>query len=88
MVVNQVDYGMNPQSSLDAPRWQWLKGKELAIEQDAPQHVLLGLAARGHQIGVRFNGGPFGKGQIIRRLPNGVYVAGSEPRADGCAVGF
>ena len=30
MVVNQVDYGMNPQASLDAPRWQWLQGREIA----------------------------------------------------------
>lgn len=88
MVVNQVDYGLNPQSSLDAPRWQWIKGREVAIEQDVPQHILNGLAARGHQLVVRFNGGSFGKGQIIRRLPNGAYIAGSEPRADGCAVGF
>jgi gamma-glutamyltranspeptidase/glutathione hydrolase len=47
-----------------------------------------GLAARGHQLDVRYAGGSFGKGQIIRRLKNGAYVAGSEPRADGCAVGF
>ena len=30
----------------------------------------------------------FGRGQIIRRLANGAYVVGSEPRAEGCAVGF
>ncbi|CAA9571225.1 MAG: Gamma-glutamyltranspeptidase @ Glutathione hydrolase, partial [uncultured Thermomicrobiales bacterium] len=88
MVVNQVDYGLNPQASLDAPRWQWLRGKEVAVEQAAPAHVLHGLAARGHTLIVRHAGGSFGKGQIIRRLANGAYVAGSEPRADGCAVGF
>ena len=88
MVVNQVDYGMNPQASLDAPRWQWLRGKDVAIEVAAPQHVMHGLAARGHALTVRHAGATFGKGQIIRRLANGAYVAGSEPRADGCAVGF
>ena len=88
MVVNQVDYGLNPQASLDAPRWQWTRGKEVAVEVDVPQHVLHGLWARGHQLAVRHSGGSFGKGQIIQRLPNGAYVAGSEPRADGCAVGF
>ncbi len=88
MVVNQVDYGMNPQASLDAPRWQWLEGRAIAVEQGVSSHVLSGLAARGHGLTLHYQGGAFGKGQIIRRLPNGNYVAGSEPRADGCAVGF
>ncbi len=88
MVVNQVDYGMNPQASLDAPRWQWLQGREVAVEQDVPQFVLNGLTGRGHVTRLYHSGGTFGKGQIIRRLANGTYVAGSEPRCDGCAVGF
>jgi gamma-glutamyltranspeptidase / glutathione hydrolase len=88
MVVNQIDYGMNPQTSLDAPRWQWIKDKQVSIEMSAPQHVLNGLGARGHMLNVQYAGCSFGKGQIIRRLKNGVYVAGSEPRADGCAVGI
>ena len=32
--------------------------------------------------------GDFGKAQIISRLPNGVYIAASDWRADGCAVGY
>lgn len=88
MVVNQVDYGMNPQTSLDAPRWQWIKEKQVDLEMTVPEHVLLGLANRGHQIAVRPFSTSFGKGQIIRRLHNGTYVVGSEPRADGCAIGY
>jgi gamma-glutamyltranspeptidase/glutathione hydrolase len=88
MVVNQVDYGMNPQSSLDAPRWQWIRGRQIEVEHAVPSHVVHGLAGRGHEVIVRSVPSGFGRGQIIRRLPNGVYVAGSEPRADGCAVGW
>ena len=88
MVVNGVDYAMNPQTCLDAPRWQWLQGREVALEVGVPRHVMDGLEARGHQLVIRHDPGSFGRGQIIRRLPSGAYVAGSEPRADGCAVGF
>jgi len=88
MVVNGVDYGMNPQVSLDAPRWQWLGGKRIELEAAVPREVREGLIARGHEITVRHNAASFGRGQIIRRLASGAYVAGSEPRADGCAVGY
>jgi gamma-glutamyltranspeptidase/glutathione hydrolase len=88
MVVNAVDYAMNPQTCLDAPRWQWLRGREVALEVEAPRPVMDGLEARGHQVVIQSNPSSFGRGQIIRRLPSGAYVAGSEPRADGCAVGF
>ncbi len=88
MVVNTVDYGMNPQTSLDAPRWQWLGGKDIEVEMAAAQHIISGLDARGHRVAVQGAVTGFGRGQIIWRLPNGAYVAGSEPRADGCAVGY
>ena len=90
MIVNQVDYGMNPQTSLDAPRWRYDGGLNVAVEAHAPREVIEGLARYGHEVTVMeptFNHG-FGRGQIIRRLDNGAYVAGSEPRSDGCAAGW
>ncbi len=90
MIVNQVDYGMNPQTSLDAPRWRYDGGLSVAVEAHAPRSVIEGLQARGHEVTVMepvFNHG-FGRGQIIRRLDNGAYVAGSEPRSDGLAAGW
>ena len=88
MVVNQVDYGLNPQSALDAPRWQWMRGRAVTVETGVADHIVQGLRRRGHEVTIVPDAGTFGKGQIIRRLPNGAYVAGSEPRADGCAVGY
>ena len=76
VMVNGVDYGMNPQTSLDAPRWQWLGGKEVALEVAVPRHVMDGLEARGHVVSVRNNPGSFGRGQIIRRLPGGALRRG------------
>jgi gamma-glutamyltranspeptidase/glutathione hydrolase len=88
IIVNTVDYRMDPQMSLDAPRWQWLKSKEIEIEADADPKIIEGLRARGHNVTVREPGGLFGRGQIIWRLESGAYIAGSDKRADGYAAGI
>ncbi|APR84457.1 Gamma-glutamyltranspeptidase [Minicystis rosea] len=106
MVVNQLDYGMNPQACVDAPRWQWLQDLYVDVEQSVPAAVVQGLEARGHVLttsgpwdvataaprrtpaGKFAAYGDFGKAQIICRRRDGTYVVGSEPRADGCAVGY
>jgi gamma-glutamyltranspeptidase/glutathione hydrolase len=88
MVVNQVDYGMDPQASLDAPRWQWTKDLEVLVEEHAAPSVVPGLVERGHAAKSDVADVTFGRGQVIRRLGNGSYAAGSDFRADGCAVGY
>lgn len=88
MIVNTVDYTMDPQASLDAPRWQWVKNREIEIESDADREIIAGLRALGHDVRVLEPGGRFGRGQIIWRLPSGAYIAGSDKRADGYAAGI
>jgi gamma-glutamyltranspeptidase/glutathione hydrolase len=88
MAVNTIDWGMNPQAALDAPRWQVTAGLGVLLEYGVPRNVVDGLIQRGHQVTIENDGGPFGKGQIIWRLENGSLVAGSEPRCDGSAVGW
>jgi gamma-glutamyltranspeptidase/glutathione hydrolase len=75
----------NPQAALDAPRWR-VEGDELWTETAIPQDAREGLMMRGHQLrpGTSLE---FGAGQIIWRLEDG-YVAASEGRRDGAAVGF
>jgi gamma-glutamyltranspeptidase / glutathione hydrolase len=87
VVVNQVDYGLNPQASLDAPRFHWVQGRKINLEVSG-EHMAGPLRERGHDVEITRTSGSFGKGQIIRRLPNGSYIAGSEPRCDGAAVGY
>ena len=87
VVVNLVDYLMNPQSALDAPRWRFVEKDLVLLESQVNPNVVMDLVARGHQI--RF--APpwmFGKGQIIIRQDNNTLVAASEPRSDGVALGF
>ncbi|MBA3532841.1 MAG: gamma-glutamyltransferase, partial [Ardenticatenales bacterium] len=88
MVLNTVDWGLNPQASLDAPRWQVSEEQEVLLEYGVPRHIVEGLLRRGHQVSVKAEGGHFGRGQIIWRLPNEALIGGSESRADGLAMGY
>jgi gamma-glutamyltranspeptidase / glutathione hydrolase len=88
MVVNTVDYGMDPQASLDAPRWSWWEGRHVKLEPGVPAPIVEGLKERGHEVEVDAEVDTFGRGQIIWRLPSKVYVAGSDGRTDGCAAGY
>jgi len=84
VVMNLLDKHLNPQAALDAPRWQWLEGKKVAVEHGFPEHLAKALARKGHQIQVFLESDSFGRGQIIIRNPEtGVYAGGTEPRTDG-----
>ena len=89
VAVNTLDYGMNPQQALDAPRWQWMEGKTVEVEHSLGADLSRDLAARGHDIRVQLNAGAFGRGQIIWRDPRtGVLTGGSESRTDGQVAAF
>ncbi len=83
VVVNTVDYHMNPQACLDAPRMQWLGGKRVQLEREVPAHVGQELAAMGHEVEVSNSNLDMGRGQIIWRTENGLLAGGTEPRCDG-----
>ena len=85
VVIGTLDHGLNPQAVLDAPRWRVLDGLDAVIEPGAGREIFRGLEGRGHRL---IPPDPaetyqFGRGQIIWRLEDGVYAAGSDPRADG-----
>ncbi len=88
VLAAMLDQGLNPQAALDMPRWRVLEGLDAVAEAHAPREVLERLRSRGHRIETEMEAPGFGRGQIILRSESGVYVAGSEPRADGCAVGY
>lgn len=89
VMVNTIDYHLNPQAALDAPRWQFVQGRTVALEADTPQEIVDGLRARGHDVRLEEPSVVMGRGQVIWRLPEGGYIAGSDTkRADGQAVGY
>ncbi len=88
VVVKMVDYGLDPQDSLDAPRWYWGDGRYIQVEPTVNDRIVQGLRKRGHEVYVDTDIDFVGGGQIINRLPNGVYVGGTESRKDGSVVGY
>ncbi len=87
VISNMVDYGMDPQEALESPRVFWSPDDVLEIEPTLGQGLSDGLAAKGHP--VSWTKGPLGGGQIIEiDHENGVLIAGSDPRKDGCAMGY
>ena len=88
---NMIDFNMPPQQALDAPRFSYrpLEG-EIGLERRISRHIADALTALGHRITIR-DSHPlyFGGGQIIARDPaTGNLTGGSEPRNDGCAIGW
>ena len=87
-ICNVVDFGMNVQDALDAPRWQYNgSGASTALEQEMPSDVWAELSKRGHEI--TGSNGFFGGGQAILIHPEyGTFQGGSDSRRDGCAIGY
>ena len=91
VLSNIIDFSMSPQDALDIPRFSYrpLEG-EIGLEPRIPNAVAADLRARGHRIVVT-ESHPlyFGGGQVIARdAESGALTGGSEPRNDGCAVGW
>ena len=89
MVLRVALQGQNPQAAADAPRWQVLGGLEVAVEPGFSRSTLDELASRGHRLVEKpaEESFAFGGAQLIHRLDD-IYVAGSDWRKDGQAVGF
>jgi gamma-glutamyltranspeptidase / glutathione hydrolase len=89
-VSNIVDYGMNVQAALEAPRFTKRNstGCDVSIESRVPTHTLQQLSERGHQIAIRREyTQEMGRGQaILHDSQTKTNYAASDPRADGSAV--
>lgn len=87
--ANLIEFGMDPQAALDAPRFNWLQGRDVALEPGIGDEVRDELTRRGHVLRPKGDLLHYGGGQVIVRDPEtGVLIGGSEPRNDGAAVGW
>jgi gamma-glutamyltranspeptidase/glutathione hydrolase len=98
VISNLVDFEMDVQAAVEAPRWQSFPGSdpinlpnpyELRVESRIADDVIQELRARGHSVKVL---GPFAAGGaafLIQRDPeSGVLMGGSDPRSEGLALGL
>ena len=82
VVMNMIDFGMDPQTALDAPRFRWDAKLNVAVENSFDEKIVKQLIHLGHNITIEKTSGGFGRGQIIIKEKNG-YKAGTETRCDG-----
>ena len=88
VVMNTIDFQLNPQAALDAPRWQWREGRSVEVEHQFPESIAEALERRGHIVKRCVGSHGMGRGQIIWRDENGVLAGGTEPRADGAVAAW
>lgn len=86
VLTNMLDFGMDPQEAIDCPR-VFFEGEALLVEESVPAATAERLGGMGHVVKLRDD--PWGGGQAICFDPaNGVLIGASDPRKDGCALGY
>ncbi|GAB1458153.1 hypothetical protein MASR2M48_34610 [Spirochaetota bacterium] len=83
-----LDYGLDPQTALDRPRFQWLAGKDVLVETDFDPDIVEALRRRGHQVAIGEDPGAFGRGEVIWRDDEGTLMGATEKRTDGCVAAY
>ncbi len=89
-LVNLIDFNMNLQEAVDAPRARHLQGLEVYLEDGIPEEVAKALHEKGHQV---IQGNPIsnqvGGGQAIYLdHTQSVLLGASDRRKDGFALGY
>jgi len=91
-LVRMLDHRQSPQAACDAPRWRFNQALEINVEPQMDPNTAQALQERGHVVEViHDNYQDFGAGQFIWRAGDPQregYVAASDSRRDGAAVGF
>lgn len=86
VLTNLVDYGMHPQQALDAPR-SFPEGGQMLVERGYSEAVRAELAAMGHPVAIP-DSALGGAQAILIDEDRGVLQGASDPRKDGCALGY
>jgi gamma-glutamyltranspeptidase/glutathione hydrolase len=85
LLSNMLDFGMDPQTAIDAPR-AFAENDTLKIERGYASEVVQKLSDMGHKIETPDTA--IGGAQSILMHETGVLEGASDPRKDGCALGY
>jgi gamma-glutamyltranspeptidase/glutathione hydrolase len=83
--IKYIRFGMDIQTALDSPR-SFFENGSLRIEEDIVKAPFKSYPDVGHSIEQDI--GPIGGAQAIKICENGVLEGASDPRKDGCALGY
>lgn len=86
VLSNLADFGMDLQSALDAPRSFMGEGDGMEVERGYAPEVRTALVAMGHRVNTPQT--PLGGAQAIWMEGTGALIGASDPRKDGCALGY
>src|SRR5438874_9713116 len=88
MVINMIDFHMDVQQAIAAPRLSFVEPDIIAVDEGVPEAVRNELAAKGHKVVIRKLGNAHGltieydaKGKPVR------FTGGADPRGEGAAIG-
>lgn len=88
VLTNMIDFHMNPQEALDAPRFMWTSEKNIQLEYGFGPDTAGVLSRMGHSVQIPAGSLMLGRGQIILRDDAGTLCGASEPRTDGMAAAW
>jgi gamma-glutamyltranspeptidase/glutathione hydrolase len=90
LLLNLIDFGMNLQEAMDAPRVRHLQGRHIYVEGGVPSSTVLALQRMGHHVmGDIAAVNQVGGGQaVFLDHSQGVLLGASDRRKDGCAIGY
>jgi gamma-glutamyltranspeptidase/glutathione hydrolase len=89
VVTGLVDWRLNPQAAIDAPKWALTARGDLALEARFPELTFAALEARGHRVErLAAWATALCRAQVVGRNPQGVLLAASDLRADGAALAW
>ena len=87
-LLSHLVFGLGLQEAIDVPRWRHTEGTKLLLEHGTPRATMQALRGLGHDI-VPAAGDQFGGAQAILVDPQTATLVGaSDPRKDGCALGY
>ncbi|MEO1703850.1 MAG: gamma-glutamyltransferase family protein [Pseudomonadota bacterium] len=84
-VSNLVDFGLDAQSAIDAPR-AFSDAGTMKVERGYSDDVRQELSDMGHKVDIPAT--PIGGAQAIEIGESGLLTGASDPRKDGCALGY